>query len=685
MSMAAEEHQPEVIWTGKRFEWTGGYYTKHIPKGAKWLWSKRDKVWWTDIFEKAAELVDYAEGEAHQMLDHWITNSMEQHDASRATSADIDVPAPEGCVYMPFQLAGIQYALNTRSGNTLFGDAMGLGKTIEALGLINCLPDVRTVLVICPASVKQHWQRETEKWLVRPSLVTQWVNKDAVRPFLAPDGGIAVHIANWDIIAHRKQREEDDPAAREDFVALQPDVLILDESHKIKNPKAKRTQAVLEVAATAKRILALTGTPITNRPEEIWTTIHLLDPLEWSSDRYFLKRYCAAHSQQVSQSKSVWVTDGASNLEEFQDKLRASVMVRRLKEEVLTELPPKRRQIIDLDAAKYGAVLDREKSVLSKGKSAIEETKARLATLNKAENEEEYREAVNNLRVAFTAAFSEIAKIRHETALAKVQDVVKFAEDALESEPKIIVFAHHHDVIDAIAHLLREYGVVTLTGRDNQTKRNEAIDTFQEDPAVRVFIGSTLAAGMGITLTAASTEIFAELDWVPANLSQAEDRAHRIGQSNAVSVYHLVIDGSIDSHMAKVILRKQEIIDAALDDHTGDLQITVAEVLDITPPKEDVNVYPFPEAENRFLHHCLRDLSARCDGALALDGEGFNKIDARIGHSLAAADAPLSNKQVAVALRMANFYRRQFSEEDQGDIATVYDRWTAHQQGETDG
>jgi len=669
-----------VTYNGARFEWLGHFDERHVPTKARWRWDPDAKVWYTDILERAALLVHYAKGAAHDRLRDYLDGMEESRQQSRAVEADIDVPAPPGCEYMPFQLAGIRYCLSTRTGNALIADEMGLGKTIQALGLINCQPDIQRVLVVCPATVKRNWAREAHKWLVRPHHIRIWESAELKGHRMSaavPYEGVSVHIVNWDILTQRKRDDDDETWARPVLLSLQPDLLVFDESHKMKNPAAQRTRAALEIATTAKRKLALTGTPIANRPIEAWTTLHMLDPDFWRTKSYYANRYCDAHIERVAWHKDVFKANGASNLPELQDRLRATVMVRRRKIDVLTELPPKRRQIIELDPAKYAEVLAKEADVIHRTKHDLAAMKARLDNIDRDTNEAEYKAAARSLREGYTVAFTELSRVRHETALAKVQDVTAFAEDALESDDKILVFGHHHDVIESLATLLAKYGVVTLTGQHTQDERNHAIDAFQTDPDIRVFIGSTLAAGMGITLTAASTVVFAELDWVPAYLSQAEDRTHRIGQANSVSVYHLVVDGSLDARMATILVEKQAVIDAALDDSTGDMAIKPFEVLDLAPPKvKEIVGYVFAYEELAAIHAWLRRLSALCDGARTLDGAGFNKNHAPIVHSLAQADA-LTNAQAAVGIRLANFYKGQFEAREQADIGYVYQQWRA--------
>ena len=526
--------------------WDGTFHEKQLPKDARFRWDPRRRVWWTKIEDIARNLRLYADGDCE--LDF-----MRRDDAAERSSAlseaanagDVDFPCPEGLEYMPFQVAGIAYALGTACGNALLADEMGLGKTVEALGVLNAKP-VDHVLVICPATIKRNWAKEGARWLVKPLPIRMW---DAGREFPHP-AAPGLHIINYDIIARHVDA----------LSAVDWDTVILDESHRIKNGAAKRTSAAIAIAKRANRVLCLTGTPLLNRPDELWTTVHLLDPQTWASASYYMKRYCAAHN-----SKYGWNTKGHSNLEELNQKLRASVMIRRLKRDVLVELPAKRRQLVELDPAKYGAVLAAEQKLTSETKTRVVELKAHLEKLNPDKAAAEYKAATKQLNDLTFASFSEIAKVRHETALAKVQDVVHFAEDALTSEAKLLIYAHHRDVVESIRRLLVKYNPVVLTGETKQEDRSVIVDKFQTDESVRVFIGSTTAAGVGITLTATSTVIFAELDWTPANLNQAEDRSHRIGQSNPVNVYHLLVDGSIDARMAQLVVQKQEVIDQAID------------------------------------------------------------------------------------------------------------------------
>jgi SWI/SNF-related matrix-associated actin-dependent regulator 1 of chromatin subfamily A len=526
------------------------YETKDVVKAAGFKFDPGAKLWYT-FDETVARRLDPATAVAA------VAEANRSIAASRAVSAAVAVPAPAGLAYLPYQLAGVAYA--TARKNTLFADEMGLGKTIQAIGLINSDPTVRNVLVVSPASLKINWQRELEKWLTRPLTVEiangSWPTANIV-------------IVNYDIL--KKWRAAID--------MVEWDLLIVDEAHYVKNSRAQRTKLLLGerngiAPIAAKRRLFLTGTPIVNRPGELWTLVQALDPEDLGRNFFgFMKRYTNAHHNGYG-----WDFSGAANLEELQQRLRSKFMIRRLKADVLTELPAKRRQIILLtpsDRAAQAAVnAERaafERAEADRARARAEADLARMAGDNAA-----YTAAVARLRQAQGLLFEEMSKLRHETAVRKIPQVIEHLTECLDSEAKVVCFIHHHDV----AHALKEAfpTAAVLTGEIGMTQRQVEVDRFMTDPACRLFIGSIQAAGVGLTLTAASHVVFAELDWVPGNISQAEDRLHRIGQTNSVLVQHLVFDGSIDARMAAVIIEKQAVIEAAIDNKTGAVEMSEAQ------------------------------------------------------------------------------------------------------------
>jgi SWI/SNF-related matrix-associated actin-dependent regulator 1 of chromatin subfamily A len=462
--------------------------------------------------------------------------------ASKARDAKIDVPSPPGFEYLPFQRAAVAYALSRN--NTLLADEMGLGKTIEALGVINADPSARKILIVCPASLKLNWARECERWLVEERRIGV-----AGKTFPAD---AEVVIVNYAMLGKWAAELGGDW-----------DVLVADECHYVKNKDAKRSKHLY--AIRAKRKLLLTGTPILNRPVELQPIAGLLDPDTFGHFWRFAKRYCNPQRNRFG-----WDFSGASNLSELHETLRSTIMVRRTKAEVLSELPPKRRQVIELPSDALADLVRVEERAWAEHERRLARLRVRSGEARAGgagATEQELRE----LREGVHVAFGELSKLRHATALAKVPLIVDHVKNALLASGKLVVFAHHRDVVHEIAAAFGE-AAVTLTGDDTVAQRQAAVDRFQGDADCTLFVGSIRAAGLGLTLTASAYVVFAELDWVPANLTQAEDRTHRIGQRDSVLVQHLVLQNSLDARMVRTLIRKQRIIDETLDgDHGQDL------------------------------------------------------------------------------------------------------------------
>jgi superfamily II DNA or RNA helicase len=609
---------------------------------------------------------------------------------SRAADVDMIIPAPAGQVYLPFQKAGIAYA--NKMGNALIGDDMGLGKTIQAIGVSNSDAGARRILIICPASLKINWAREWAAWDVKGlSVGTVDGGKVAQWPASAD-----VVIINFDLVGKHLAALRATPW----------DILIVDEAHNLRNPKALRTKRILGMRAKdgsfeaeplpAKRLLFLTGTAIVNRPVELWPLISALAPTKFNNFFAFAKRYCGAVNDGYG-----WNFKGATNLHELQNELRASCMVRRLKADVLKELPPKTRQIIRLDAADIAKA---ERKTLIKIRDKLAELEAEKILAFLADDRDAYDHAVTRLKDAGRAAFEEMAELRHATSVAKVPHVVALVKEALE-QGKVILFAHHKDVVAAYAQAFGAAAVV-IDGSTPIAQRQAAVDRFQSDDSCTVAVISILAGGVGLTLTASSHVIFAELDWVPGNVSQAEDRAHRYGQKDNVLVWHVVVDGTIDAHMAKVLVFKQGVIDKALND-ADDIKLSVDldAAAPISPLGEGVLLPEFQkisaaelgawleaeDARDKMTHdQAIADraakraadrgfgkeathmtaaqiaavranlgaLAAVCDGAIENDAMGFSGVDAKVGHALARL-AELEPIQAAFARAMLGKYKRQ--------------------------
>lgn len=602
-----------------------------------------EKVWWTPRPENVLRLEGWEKicsPEAKAALQGTVT-AIED---SRAADKDVEIPCPAGLSYMPFQRAGIAYAAN-RPG-TLIADEMGLGKTIQALGLANAI-EAKSILIVVPASLRLNWAREAKKWLVSDL---------SVEPVLT-----GKERCQADVVIVNFERVKG--AIFKTLMDRTWDLLIVDEAHYVKNSGAQRTKHVMGtwnktrgkidgLADRAKRQVYLTGTPILNRPKELHTILAKLDPRNFGNFMRYAKRYCGAYYNGYG-----WDFNGASNLEELQARLRSGIMVRRLKADVLKELPPKTRQLVTLAPNGMSTLVKQEQEWIDQQEFSFDDLQADVELADAAGDDQAYADAVAKLDMLIKVSFEEMSAHRKQLATEKIPAVLAHCDDVLENVNKIVLFAHHHDVIDALAE---HYGpaAVVLDGRTKVEDRQAAIDRFQKDPECRVFIGSIKAAGVGITLTAASHVIFAELSWVPADLTQAEDRCHRIGQNDNVTVQHLVVDGSLDAKLAGVLVMKQAIIDRALDTEAAQIAIPDAG----KPRAASKPRWPAATPDQRTAAAtALQRLAGVCDGARQKDGMGFNGFDTHIGKKLAAVSMAreLTDGEVALCKRLLPKYHGQ--------------------------
>lgn len=473
---------------------------------------------------------------------------------SRAVDSDLAVPSPPGMEYRPYQRAGIAYATQRR--DTLIADEPGLGKTIQALGFVNYVK-ARRVLVVAPATLAFNWVDEAQKWLVGEWAIFSPRSGDDPLPEV--EGNLLV------VTTYEKVSESKRGVGRfAESIRRVWDVVIFDEAHLAKNTQSRRSIAVLGengLVRRGKRCLFLTGTPVENFPREIWPIAAAICPAKFGNRIKFESRYCGRHLEQHGERR-VWVADGGTHLGELQQRLRATFMVRRLKRDVLKELPPKRRQLVILgdEEVDWSAHPEfrRWREVYER---AYEEASAKVEA---AKTEVEYKRAVKELEAVAGISFEEISDFRHKTALLKLPMCLRYVDDLLKSTTdNVIVFAHHRDVI---ARISEHYGekCVTLTGDTPMNKRGGIVEQFQRGEK-RIFVGQLKTAGVGITLTQASIVVFVEIDWVPGVMTQAEDRACRIGQKKMVHVIHLVLNNTLDVNMSKKVISKQNAIDKTLD------------------------------------------------------------------------------------------------------------------------
>jgi SWI/SNF-related matrix-associated actin-dependent regulator 1 of chromatin subfamily A len=343
-------------------------------------------------------------------------------------------------------------------------------------------------------------------------------------PIAPRRGAPIVLVINYDILTYWEK------ALRKAGIKT----LVLDEAHYIKNRKAKRSAALMRIGKHVDRVIALSGTPITNRPEEFFNVLKLLDPKLFPSVWEFVQRYCGAKWNGFG-----WDFKGATNTQELHEILSERVMLRRLKSDVLRELPPKTRVVIPLtlpvaSKREYDKA-DAEFESWLNGKSSTVESKSRVEALK---------------AIAFNGKYNQC---------------VEWIREYLDANGKLVVFAVHHKAIDMLRDTFKKTCVV-IDGRTAMKDRAGIVKRFQGDPSIKLLIGNIQAAGTGITLTAASSTCFVELSWSPGEHTQAEDRVHRIGQkANCVTAYYLVAERTIDEEIATLIDQKANMLSKVLD------------------------------------------------------------------------------------------------------------------------
>jgi SWI/SNF-related matrix-associated actin-dependent regulator of chromatin subfamily A-like protein 1 len=399
----------------------------------------------------------------------------------------------------PYQVTAIQWLLSHPRG--IFALDQGLGKTVCALKAIE--KSGLKSLVICPASVKMVWAEETEKWT---NLSYQVLNTK-----LDFDRTKDITIINYDIAAKMAPK-----------LPGHWGVVVLDESHFVKNPKAKRTRAALQWVSFARYCWALSGTPIPNRPVEIYALLKRMNILRMDY-REFGYRYCAAW-------ETPWDTfdvSGHSNLDELRGRMEPFTL-RIMKETVLKDLPPKSYQVIALDLP-----------------ISTKEKKLNIETLKGARKPQD---------------IAGLPEILQDHGLTKVPAALEHILNLLREHEKVLIFAHHRSVISNLQIGLSEEKIETwtLTGSHTQKQRKESVDAFQKGSG-RVLIANMQAGKVGLTLTAAYTVVFVESSWSPETIFQAVDRVHRIGQDRPVLAQFLTINQSIDEYQLRRALEKIEV------------------------------------------------------------------------------------------------------------------------------
>nr|XP_035160939.1 DNA annealing helicase and endonuclease ZRANB3 isoform X2 [Callithrix jacchus] len=441
---------------------------------------------------------------------------------------------------LPFQKDGIIFALQ-RNGRCMVADEMGLGKTIQAIAVAYFYKEEWPLLIVVPSSLRYPWTEEIEKWIpeLSPEEINVIQNKTDVRRISTSKVtvlgyGLLTTDAETLIDALNNQKFK---------------VVIVDESHYMKSRNATRSKILLPVVQKARRAILLTGTPALGRPEELFMQIEALFPQKFGSWTDYAKRYCNAHIRYFGK-RPQWDCRGASNLKELH-QLLSDIMIRRLKTEVLTQLPPKIRQRIPFDLPSAAA---------KELNTSFEEWKKLMRMPNSG---------------AMETVMGLITRMFKQTAIAKAGAVKDYIKMMLQNDSlKFLVFAHHLSMLQACTEAVIENKIryIRIDGSVSSSERIHLVNQFQKDPDTRVAILSIQAAGQGLTFTAASHVVFAELYWDPGHIKQAEDRAHRIGQCSSVNIHYLIANGTLDTLMWGMLNRKAQVTGSTLNGRKEKIQ-----------------------------------------------------------------------------------------------------------------
>ena len=423
-------------------------------------------------------------------------------------------------------------------GRALLAMEQGLGKTIMALCWIRRIPKRRPVVIVTPASIKWTWQAEAAHHFGMRTEVLEGFRKEWMMQLPGE-----VVIVNYDILASWL------PA----LLAARPQCVIFDECQMAKDLRAQRTKAALKLAACAPSVLGLSGTPITNRPIEFWPILHMIQPELFSNRVKFAWKFCGP-----KWSPWGWQFTGATNLGKLNRVLRECCMIRKLKKDVLPELPDKVRKAVSFKLSSYKEYHRAEQDFLGWLK-AISPMRA--------------------LRASKSQALTKVGYLLRLCAQLKLQHTAQWIEEFFSLNPgkKLVALTMHTFVIDALRDRFPKS--VILDGRVTGRKRHETVRRFQSDPRTNLLLGNWKAAGIGITLHAAHNTAALDLPWTPGDLVQGEDRIHRIGQKKHCVIHYLVALDTIEAKLIKILRRKAEVLDAVLDGGRAAKELDIFETL----------------------------------------------------------------------------------------------------------
>lgn len=414
---------------------------------------------------------------------------------------------------------------------------MGLGKTVATNAVFYRNPQTLPAVVVCPASVKYQWEAEAAKFGIRSTVAEGRKPPNRNGRLL---GSEKLLIINYDIL----------PQWVDSLSSVGLRTIVIDECQMLGNPQSNRTKATVRLARPMKYAIGLSGTPLTNRPAEMWSTLNILRPDLFGSFWHYACDFCDPKF-----IRGEWQYKGATNLDELNRQLQP-VMIRRRKRDVLADLPPLRRRIVPVpirNPAEYREAHDDFLAWIKRTDPAHWRSAARAEQMTRP------------------------GYLLRLTARLKMRAVIKWANDFLEQgDEKLVLFAYHKKAIDALKRKCRAKSVVidgSVTGR----KRTAAKDQFRRDPNTRLLIGNLKACGTGVDglQEVCSTAGICELWWVPGAFLQLEGRLERIGQKHQIDMVYLVAQGTIEERLCQVLQDKQQVIAKTLDgeDAVDDLNL----------------------------------------------------------------------------------------------------------------
>ena len=501
-----------------------------------------DYVFYTGDYDNAPvfnpyavlDFYDEADKASRSKLDNLARDYRSSWDDGLGGEDYPDVPVPEGLEYLPYQKAGIAYALKHK--NCIIGDEPGLGKTIQAIGLANAI-EARNVLVLCPASIRRNWSKEIGIWSTMQRKKVKLIEKSKS----------GIEPGNWTVCSYDLARVEGVQTA---LYSQNWDLIVCDEGHFLKTIDAARTRAVFGshskeaifykkgLINRTKRIISLTGTPLPNRPRECYTMARGLD---WSSIDFLSEEPFQFRYNQSGRFNGKTVEEKA-RLPELQARLRCNIMVRRHKKDVLPQLPPKHYEMTYL------------------------EPNGRVQKILKAESLVDF-DPNDLFNPDFSLEGTPISTLRREMGEAMLPEMIEYIRYLLDvvEVPKLPVFAHHTSVIEGLAAGLHKYGVLMHHGKMSSRKKDEAlVDFVNGKPRVIICQNDTMEGVDGLQGVADQC-VNAEPAWTPGRNEQLVDRIHRIGQTMNVLAHFLLIEGSFNEKVLNAVMGKAESIHEALD------------------------------------------------------------------------------------------------------------------------